>query len=227
MADARLARTGIAHLDVLEDHFLGPAGLVDAYGFDHESPSRDVPADGRGAPHRARQTNAPRGTPPQASGHRRGLAAVRRVRYAITMTATGWRTTGPTPRAARPAARLHVVGLVLLAFALQALAPALHARILAAHATSSGTPLASLAFCLPSQSGVGAATPDDAPRSPRAIDCVCCAGAMASAAEPPAAPSVAAPADGVAARTVSSKALPTRVAPRHRPQQSRAPPSLV
>jgi hypothetical protein len=81
------------------------------------------------------------------------------------------------------AARAHVVGLVLLALLLQALSPLLHARLLAAHAASTGARIDVAAFCLPGHTPPPAADPGGPP--PPVGSCLLCQGTAPAAADVP------------------------------------------
>ncbi|HJQ60322.1 MAG TPA: DUF2946 family protein [Vineibacter sp.] len=122
------------------------------------------------------------------------------------------------------AARVHVVGLLLLALLLQALSPLLHARLLSRYAAETGQPVGIAAFCLP---GHGAAAPTDGtgnspPRWP--ADCPLCQGGAGPSADIAAAANLVAPPPSSTARSTAAWWNDIRVAQVSAAHRPRGPP---
>jgi hypothetical protein len=125
-----------------------------------------------------------------------------------------------------PAARVHVVGLLLLALLLQALSPLLHARLQAVRAALTGERIDVAAFCLPGHAPfapVGESGKAPLPAAP--ADCQLCQGNAPPATDLPPLPAAAVPAPLTAAvpAVTPSGARPASFSPAHRP---RGPPAV-
>lgn len=127
---------------------------------------------------------------------------------------------------ARPsAARIHVIGLLLLALLLQALSPLLHARLQAMHAALTGQRIDVAAFCLPGHApATGAGRSDDAAPLAALADCQLCQSGAAPFADLPQPPALAAPPVSFIASASAPAPLQVCSACRYPAHRPRAPP---
>lgn len=131
------------------------------------------------------------------------------------------------PRRPLSGARVHFVGVVLLALLLQALLPLLHARLQVLYAAQTGQRIDVAAFCLPGHPAPlatddGEGAPPVTPTGP--AGCPLCQGTSAAAGDIPLPPDLVLPVALRIASSVEVSSAPVRTVVSARSHQPRGPP---